>query len=181
MANKAWRNYEEVATYILDRNAKEFGLQRVEGKQSVTGQRSGTCWEIDAKGIKKDDEGFIIVECRRYTTSKQNQMNMGALAYQIIDMGASGGIIVSPLGLQAGAQKVACAEQILEVELDANSTPTEFAMRFLNKLMVGLTDTGNFQDSTTPTIRRICKNCGERFEVQENESICRICIAREIT
>ena len=95
---------------------------------------------------------------------------MGALAYQIIDMGASGGIIVNPLGLQAGAQKVACAEQILEVEFDANSTPTEFAMRFLNKLMVGLTDTGNFEDSTTPTIRRICKNCGERFEVKKTKT-----------
>ena len=40
MANEAWRNYEEVAAYILDRNAKKFGLQRVEGKQSVTGKRS---------------------------------------------------------------------------------------------------------------------------------------------
>ncbi len=149
MSDKAWSSYEEVAAYLLDRNAKEFGLERVEGKQSVTGQRSGTSWKIDAKGVKKNSEGFIIVECRRYTTSKQNQEQMGALAYRIIDTGASGGIIVSPLGLQIGAQKVASAEQILEVELDANSTPSEFALRFLNKLMIGVADTLVFRDSVT--------------------------------
>jgi len=52
MADKVWSTYEEVATYLLDRNAKEFGLEKVEGKQSVLGQRSGTNWVIDAKGIR---------------------------------------------------------------------------------------------------------------------------------
>ena len=181
MSDKAWSNYEEVAAYLLDRNAKEFGLKRVDGKQSVTGQRSGTSWEIDAKGINANGEGFVIVECRRYTTSKQSQEKIGALAYRIIDTGASGGIIVTPLGLQAGAQKVASAEGIIEVELDANSTPKEFAMRFLDKLKIGMADTLIFGDSLTATVCRICKQCGERFEVQENEEICSTCAARDIT
>jgi len=93
MADKVWSTYEEVATYLLDRNAKEFGLEKVEGKQSVLGQRSGTNWVIDAKGIKDDGIGFVIVECRRYTTSKQNQEKIGALAYRIIDTGLLVGLL----------------------------------------------------------------------------------------
>lgn len=88
MTDKTWNNYEEVAAYLLDRNAEKFGLERVEGKQSVYGERSRTNWEIDAKGIKVDGEGFVIIECRRYTTSKQSQERIGALAYKIIDTGA---------------------------------------------------------------------------------------------
>lgn len=91
-----WMRYEEVATYLLNRFAKEFGLKFVEGKQHIQGQRSGTTWEIDAKGIAEGDEGFFLVECRRYITSKQSQEKTGALAYRIIDTGAVGGIIVSP-------------------------------------------------------------------------------------
>ncbi len=52
-----------------------------------------------------------------------------------------GGIIVSPLGLQEGAQQVAAAENIVEVHLDENSTPEQFVMSFLNKIMVGVADT----------------------------------------
>ena len=97
MSEKAWRTYEEVAAELLDRNAEKFGLQRVEGKQHVRGNRSGTKWEIDAKGVKLGDEGFVIVECKRHTISKPNQELLGGLAYRIVDTGASGGIIVSPL------------------------------------------------------------------------------------
>lgn len=102
---KAWRTYEEVAAYLLNRFAKEFGLKFVEGKQKVEGRRSGTSWTIDAKAVA-GDAGFFIVECRRYTTSKQNQEKSGGLAYRIIDTGASGGIIVSPFGLQEGPPKL---------------------------------------------------------------------------
>jgi len=175
MANILWSTYEEVATYLLDKNAKEFGLEKVEGKQSVPGQRSGTNWVIDAKGIKDDGIGFVIVECRRYTTVKQNQEKMGALAYRIIDTGASGGIIVSPMGLQAGAEKVASSEGILEVMLDADSTPHEFAMRFLNKLMVGVHDAASLSVAVTATVHRVCERCGNRFEAKENEKICPQC------
>lgn len=136
-----WETYEEVATHLLDEFAEEFGLERVEGKQNVQGERSGTTWEIDAKGVKKGEEGFIIVECRRYTASKQNQEKIGGLAYRILDTGASGGIVVSPLGLQEGAEKVASSEDIQHVTLSADSTPYEFFLRFLNKVMVGVHDT----------------------------------------
>jgi len=57
---KKWESYQEVATYLLDKFAREFGLNRVEGKQKIQGQYSGTEWEIDAKGVREGNEGFVI-------------------------------------------------------------------------------------------------------------------------
>jgi hypothetical protein len=161
-----WRSYEEVAAYLLNQFASEFGLERVEGKQEVVGQRSGTTWEIDAKGFRQGDSGFFIVECRRYTTSKQNQEKLGGLAYRIIDTGAEGGIIVSPLGLQEGAEHIAAAENIVSVQLNGESTQHEYILRFLNKIMIGLHDTISFKESLEIELRdadgRIVRR--ERYE-----------------
>lgn len=151
---KAWKLYEEVAAHLLNQFAKEFGLDRVEGKQDISGHRSKTTWEIDAKGVRDKDTAFMVVECRRYTTSRQSQEKIGGLAYRIIDTGAMDGIIVSPLGLQEGAQKVATAENIVEVHLDENSTPEQFLMRFLNKIMVGVADTIDLKDAASVEIVR---------------------------
>ncbi|MBM3825016.1 MAG: hypothetical protein FJ404_19395 [Verrucomicrobia bacterium] len=148
-----WGSYEEVAAYLLHQFASEFGLERVEGKQDVVGKRSGTSWAIDAKGFRQGDSGFVIVECRRYTTSKQNQEKVGSLAYRIIDTGAVGGIIVSPLGLQEGAERVAAAENIVSLQLDADSTQHQYVLRFLNKVMVGLQDTISFKESLEIEVR----------------------------
>lgn len=150
--NKKWQTYEEVATYLLNRIADEFGLSNFEGKQKVIGKRSATEWEIDAKGVKESDEIFIIVECRRYTTSKQTQEKIGALAYRIMDTEAAGGIIVSPLGLQEGAEKVAKAEKIQTVILNKNCTTENYILEFLNKIRVGLTDKVEISDSLRITI-----------------------------
>ena len=144
-----WKSYEEVAAYLLDQNAHEFGLEKVEGKQTIHGCKSGTSWEIDAKGIREGNEGFVIIECRRYTTSKQNQEKLGSLAYRIVDTGAAGGIIVSPLGIQEGAAKIAASENIINVQLHANSTTTEYVMKFLTKLMLGIKNGVVFGDSAS--------------------------------
>jgi hypothetical protein len=137
---KRWEAYEQMTTYFLDKFASEFGLDRVEGKQTIQGKVTGTTWEIDGKGIKQGDTGFVIVECRRYTTSKQNQEKVGGLAYRISDTGAEGGIIVSPLGLQDGARLVAAAANIIEVHLNENCNAHEFVLGFLNKMMLGVQD-----------------------------------------
>ena len=136
-----WESYEEVGRYLLDQFAAEFGLDRVEAKQNIPGERSGTSWEIDAKGIRQENDGFVIVEFRRYTTSRQSQEKMGGLAYRIIDTGAKGGIIVSPLGLQKGAKKIAEAENVVNVTLDENCNRHEYMMQFLNRVMIGVQDT----------------------------------------
>ena len=148
-----WESYEEVAAYLLDQFASEFGLGRVEGKQTVVGHRSGTTWEIDAKGFCQDGSGFVIVECRRYTTSKQSQEKVGSLAYRLIDTGAKGGIIVSALGVQEGAKRVAKAENIVSVQLNEDSTRHEYVLRFLNKVVVGLCDSLEFKDSVQKEMR----------------------------
>ncbi|MFZ1080770.1 MAG: hypothetical protein WAO19_02460 [Candidatus Kryptoniota bacterium] len=135
--SKSWKSYEEVAQYLLDMMADQFGLSKVEGKQGIVGQRSGTTYEIDAKGIAKHGQGFVIIECRRYTTSKQKQENLAALAYRIIDTGAEGGIIVSPLGLQEGGSKIAQSENIVSVRLDENSTTKSYVLQFLNNCFAG--------------------------------------------
>jgi len=131
-----WRRYESASAIILNELAAHFGLDRVEGKQSIPGLRSGTDWVIDAKGCSAGAEAFVIVECRRYTTSKLKQEQLGAIAYRISDTGAVGGIVVTPLGLQEGAEKIAKAENITSVRLNADATPEEFAVEFLGHVVV---------------------------------------------
>lgn len=137
-----WKTYEEVAQHLLNEFATHFDLGRVEEKQLVPGA-SGTEWEIDAKGIVSDGEGFVIVECRRHTVSRLSQESTAGLAYRIIDTGASGGILVTPLDLQAGAKKVASHTGIHHVILDPNSSTTEYVMNFLNNTFIGVGDTCN--------------------------------------
>jgi len=141
MGETKWESYEQIAQFLLDQMAEQFDLSRVEGKQKVEGKRSGTTYEIDGKGIAKNGEGFVILECRQYTTSRQKQEDMAALAYRILDTGAKGGIIVSPLGVQEGARKIAEAENVVSVRLGENSTTKNYLLGFLNKIFVGVTGT----------------------------------------
>src|SRR5688500_1848391 len=140
MEAKNWEKYEKVAAYLLNEFAEKFGIDRVEGKQTIKGQKSGTEWEIDAKGVRDNDNVFLIIECRRYLSSRQKQDKLGTLAYSIHDTGAAGGIIVTPLGLQKGAEKIAKAENIHNVILDENSTTTDYIMKFLNEMYVGISE-----------------------------------------
>lgn len=156
----AWKTYEDVATFLLDKFAHEFGLKNVGGKHSIDGLHSGTKWAIDAKGIREGDSGFVIIECRRYTKSKVNQEQLAGLAYRIRESGAAGGILVSPLGLQKGATKVAAAENIVEVHLNENSNANEFVLSFLHRLMVGAADdiSLNLRESVQVEIRDLDGN-----------------------
>lgn len=152
--NRKWKDYEEVAIYLLNQVASALGLEQVEGQQKVVGNRSGMEWTIDGRGIKSGGEGFVIIECRRYTTSRQKPEQMGGLAYRIIDTGAQGGIVVSPLGLQEGAAKVADAENIETIHMDENSTRTEYMFRFLSNVFLGLTETASAKDEISIEITR---------------------------
>lgn len=163
---KSWESYEEVAAYLLGQMANEFGLRKFEGKQKIKGHRSGTEWEIDAKGVSDNDDIFLIVECRRYTTSRQSQEKVGALAYTIHDTGARGGIIVSPLGLQSGAEKIANAENIHSVILDPNSTTTDYFLEYLNSIRIGVSDRVTISEKVTITMLRDGK-VTDRWEAKE--------------
>jgi len=155
MTGTKWESYEQVAQFLLDQMAEHFDLSHVEGKQKVQGKQSGTIYEIDGKGIAKEGDGFIILEFRRYTTSRQNQEHLAAIAYRIIDTGARGGIIVSPLGLQKGAKKIADAKNVVSVCLGENSTTKDYVLAFLNKVFKKTSDMINLSDNVVVVLNKI--------------------------
>lgn len=151
---QTWETYEEVAVHILNQIAEHLDLERVEGKQHVYGSRSLTDWEIDGKGVKVGNEGFVIIEVRRYSKQKQKQEQVAALAYRIMDTGAKGGILVSPLGFQAGAKKIAAAEGIQEILMGRESTRTDYVVRFLNNVFAAVSLKGEGTMTATGTVVR---------------------------
>jgi hypothetical protein len=146
MPKTKWKSYEELAQFILRELSKEFGLAVVEGTQVIPGE-SGTEWEIDAKGVRIGDSGIILIECRRYIKSKLKQEQMAAIAYRIKDIGAAGGITVSPLDPQKGAKILAAHENITHVVLDPDSTTENYFVKFLNKAFLKLTEKLSISDS----------------------------------
>jgi hypothetical protein len=153
MSDAAWSSYEDVAVHLLNAIANELGLDVVEGKQIVPG-KTGARWEIDAKGVRDRDGAFVVIECRRHTSRKINQEQAGGLAFRIGDTGAAGGIIVTPLGLQKGAEKVAAASGIQTVLLREDSTTTEYILQFLNRIFVGTSDFAGLSDNAQVTIEK---------------------------
>jgi hypothetical protein len=127
-----WRTCEELAQSIIKELAAEFGLEGIEGKQILPG-KSGANWEIDAKGIRSGDSGVILIDCRRYLSCRIKQEQMVAVAYRIGDIGAVGGITVSPLEPQEGARILAEHENITHMTLDPDSTPKNYFVKFLSK------------------------------------------------
>ena len=164
MTDHKWKSYQEVAAHLLNQMAAHFDLERVEGTQDLAGLRSGTSYTIDAKGVRVGSEAFVLIECRCYTTSKQKQEHLAALAYRIIDTGAAGGIIVSPLGLQEGATRIADAEHIISVQLSEDSTTTEYVLAFLNKLVAAVTDDAHVEDSAVAVLRDVVTGEEQRLE-----------------
>jgi hypothetical protein len=166
MPEKQWKTYEEVAAYLLNQFAENFDLGRFEGKQVVAGE-SGTEWEIDAKGCADNGSHFIVVECKRHTKTGISQAITAALAWSIQDTGASGGILVSPIGLQEGAKKVAAKAGIVEVVLDQDSTTSVYVLKFLNQVCLGFSDSMNLNitDSLKITVMDKDGNVIENREI----------------
>ncbi len=175
--SKASETYERVAAELLERFNHEFGLSSVEGKQRLHGERSGTNWEIDAKGVLRDGSGFVVIECRRYPRKKLDQESIAAVAYRIDDLGASGGIVVSPLQLQRGAGLVANASDVVHVQLDQDCTTTDYVLKFLGRVFVGasITEGAKAGADFSATVSRACKRCGTRFEPIGIERVCASC------
>ena len=139
MNKKVWESYEQLAQFLLNEIANNFGISSVNGKQYIQGKKSGTKYEIDGKGVLENGEGIIILECRNYTKSRLPQEHLAALAYRIQDTGSKGGIIVSPLGLQKGAKKIAKVANIESVILKGDSSNNYILiLEFLNKIFVGI-------------------------------------------
>ncbi|MFI2478154.1 restriction endonuclease [Nocardia xishanensis] len=144
--------YEQVAQFILNRIAADLGLERVEGKQSLVG--TATDWEVDGKGVRVGDQGFVLIECKRYPKRRITQHTVGGFAFSIQDVGASGGYLVSPLGLQEGAKRIADCHGIVEVQLNANSTTTDFVLSFLNRVYLGVSQTINWHSHAEVVVHK---------------------------
>jgi hypothetical protein len=145
--------YEQAAHRVLADLRSHLGLSAVEGKQTLAGL-SGTDWEIDAKVWLEGGTGFLVVEARRYTTSRLKQEAMAAIAYRIQDLGAAGGIVVSPLPLQSGAELVAKAAGIAHVRLEPDSTTENYLAEYMGKRFIGATtvESANAQDSVSAEV-----------------------------
>jgi len=162
-----WKTYEEIAAFVLHQCAKEFGLSRVEGKQVVAG-KSGTDWEVDARGWTEGDTAHFLVECKKHEKTAISQAITGSLAYQILDTDAKGGFLVSPHGLQSGAKKVAAANNIHEITLDPKSSTAAYFGEWLGRLRVGFTEEANLQISEHLLIKAIDKD-GNETEVYDSD------------
>jgi len=143
----SWQTYEEVARFLLNEFAEHIGVTGFEKKQKIKGY-AGTPWEIDAKGVSDSGDVVLIVECRRHA-KRPSQEQLAGLAYRIHDTGAAGGIIVTPLGIQKGAELVAQAENIHTVKLDPSSTKEDYIISFINQIRVACTDQVSIHDSVS--------------------------------
>ena len=157
---KRWKDYEEVARHVLRELREELGISEVEGDQTLPG-KSGTDWSIEGRAIPVPIilGGFLVIECKRYLNKRLSQETIGGLAFRITDLGASGGIIVSPLDLQQGAKLVAAHTNILPVQLAPWSTSENYLAKLLGKAFhkVSLSDAAMISDRPEATVTRAGK------------------------
>jgi hypothetical protein len=164
-----WKSYEQIAIMVLNQCANEFGLSRIDGKQDVAG-KSGTQWEVDARGWAKGDTAHFLVECKKHENAAISQAITASLAYQIHDTDAKGGFLVSPNGLQSGAKLVAAANNIHEIKLDAKSSTAAYFGEWLGTLRVGFNEEVNLQVSEHLLIKVIDQNGNEKVIYNSDES-----------
>ena len=144
----SWSEYEDAARKVLADLRQTLGLSEVEGKQSLAGA-SGTNWEIDAKAWRTGTDGFLVIEVRRLARSRLKQEDVAAIAYRIQDVGAAGGIVVSPLPMQKGANLVAASADIAHVRLSPESTTESYLAEFMGSRFLGasISEAANAQAS----------------------------------
>jgi hypothetical protein len=139
MPKKTWETYEDVTRAVLSDLREYLGVGDILGKKKYKGKI--TEWEIEASSYEKEDKSkLVIVECRRYTTSRLSQETVGGFSYRIDDLIATRGIIVTPLGLQKGAQKIADAKKITTITLDPNARSDNYIARISNQLFGKFTE-----------------------------------------
>ena len=131
-----WRKYENYTTRILNDERVQKYLEnyfhlsnpKIKPKKKLLGKKTGTKWEVDGYGYDTDNN-LVLIECKHYSSDKVEQNIIAAFAYIIQDIEAKHGIVVTTLGLQSGAIKVAKAENISLIKLDYNSTNENFVVR----------------------------------------------------
>lgn len=140
-SEKIWLRYEDVTRQLLLDIKNFLGLNKVESKQKVQGN-SGTEWEVDVVAYDNNTDKIILVECKHRSNSNLSQTLLGGFAYTIKDTNAQRGIIVTTIGLQEGAEKVAKYENITPIRLtiDVTNNSEDYIARLSNQIFVKVTD-----------------------------------------
>lgn len=174
--SKECKYYELVTKKILENLRHHLGFDNVCGKEKYQG-KSGTDWEIDASCYRKDTDTLVLVECRRKTTRRIPQEEMAGFAFRIGDIGAAEGLMVTPIGYQEGAKKVAEAAKIGMATLNPDATESEYILTIAGHLFRGLvaTDYGTGTDSAS--VYRTCDVCSSELITPNNGQtfFCPIC------
>jgi hypothetical protein len=153
-----WECYEKVTRQILDNLRLELGFASVEGKGDKPAT-SETDWEADATCYRLDDGEMVLIECKHWS-SRVDQATMGSFAFSIIDTGAAGGLMVTPVGYQEGAVKVANARKIGMATLNANATDRAYVLRIANQLFAGVVSEIHVDSVVTAVVVRNSGGCG---------------------
>jgi len=104
--------YETVTRKIFHNLRESLGIYGVSEDKTKHIGNSSTNWTLDASCYPSEDGILVIIECRRKTTSKVTQEQVGGLAFRVGDIGASSAFMVTPIGFQMGAKKVATAKKL---------------------------------------------------------------------
>lgn len=125
--------YERVAQVILNNLRDRLGFERVVGTTKPVGKRSGKKIQIDCTAYGLDGSKTLI-ECRKH--SRPIDVNQMRAFYYVVyrDIEADGGIIVSPVGFQEGAEAVAHAEKIDMFLLNADATEGTYTLQVGNQI-----------------------------------------------
>ena len=124
--------------------------------------------------MKEGNTGFVILECKRYKDRVEAE-KLEALAFRITDAGAAGGIVVSPMGLQEGAAKIAASQNIVTVQLNCEANQYEYVLRFLKDVMIGVrcqikaTATATVEKGTRESPTRVVPELEDRMELEQDE------------
>jgi len=129
--------FERVTRVILHNLRQHLGYEKIEGSKRYKGKSSGRKRQIDAT-VYRTDGKMIIVECKRHKR-KVGIKSIGEFYYVINrEVGAGGGLIVSSVGFDAGAQAVANAEKIGMVILNADATEQDYILEIADQLWRGI-------------------------------------------
>lgn len=149
---QTWQNYEEVARAVLHDLGSHLGIADVTGYKDLSGN-SGTSWRVEGTATRTDDGGLLIIECRRHTTRGLSQESLGGLAFRIIDTNGAGGIIVTPLALQSGADLIAESQNIVHVKLEPWSTSENYLAELMGTHFHHVTKRTGIKFSEEPKIQ----------------------------
>ncbi len=133
--DKSWKKYEQVTSFILNKLndvKNELQLSRIEQKQRLKG-KSGNLWEVDAVGYDAVNGKPVPIECKLRSKDKIPQNALADFAYRIHDVGCERGIMVTTIGLQEGAKKIAITENIEIIKLNKNATADRFDLVLPNR------------------------------------------------